>query len=112
MALRGAVGNEVAMKVSAFRAFRTELRNAFTDFAGPHVSIDVLLSWGARRYSWVLAAHHPREEGKSSYTFTRLATHALNVLTGFSTRPLRIASLIGLAFTMFGIVVLAVVLIS
>jgi undecaprenyl-phosphate 4-deoxy-4-formamido-L-arabinose transferase len=112
MALRGAVGNEVAMKVSAFRAFRTELRDAFTDFAGPHVSIDVLLSWGARRYSWVLAAHHAREDGKSSYTFTRLATHALNVLTGFSTRPLRIASLIGLAFTLFGVIVLAVVLVS
>ena len=34
------------------------------------------------------------------------------MLTGFSTRPLRIASLIGLAFTLFGVVVLAVVLIS
>lgn len=112
MALRGAVGNEVAMKVSAFRAFRTELRSAFVGYAGPHVSIDVLLSWGARRYGWVPAAHHAREEGKSSYTFGRLSTHALNVLTGFSTRPLRIASLIGLAFTMFGVVVLAVVLIS
>lgn len=112
LALRGAVGNEIAAKVSAFRAFRTELRDAFAGYAGPHVSIDVLLSWGARRYSWVPAAHHAREEGRSSYTFGRLATHALNVLTGFSTRPLRIASLIGLAFTLFGIVVLAVVLIS
>ena len=34
------------------------------------------------------------------------------MLTGFSTRPLRIASLIGLTFTLFGVVVLAVVLIS
>jgi undecaprenyl-phosphate 4-deoxy-4-formamido-L-arabinose transferase len=34
------------------------------------------------------------------------------VLTGFSTRPLRIASLIGLAFTLFGVVILAIVLIS
>ena len=112
VALRGAIGNEIAGKVSAFRAFRTELRDAFADYAGPHVSIDVLLSWGARRYSWVAAEHHARDEGKSSYTFGRLATHALNVLTGFSTRPLRIASLIGLAFTLFGVVVLAVVLIS
>jgi undecaprenyl-phosphate 4-deoxy-4-formamido-L-arabinose transferase len=112
VALRGAVGNEIAAKVSAFRAFRTELRDAFAGYEGPHVSIDVLLSWGARRYSWVPAAHHAREEGRSSYTFSRLATHGLNVLTGFSTRPLRIASLIGLAFTLFGVVVLAVVLIS
>ena len=112
LALRGAVGNEIAANVSAFRAFRTELRDAFADYAGPHVSIDVLLSWGARRYGWVPTAHHARGEGRSSYTFGRLATHALNVLTGFSTRPLRIASLIGLAFTLFGLVVLAVVLVS
>jgi len=112
LALRGAVGNDIAGKVSAFRAFRTEIREAFADYAGPHVSIDVLLSWGARGYSWVPAAHDAREIGRSSYTFGRLATHALNVLTGFSTRPLRIASLIGLAFTFFGFIVLAIVLIS
>jgi glycosyltransferase involved in cell wall biosynthesis len=110
LALRGVVGNEVAGKVSAFRAFRTELRDAFADYAGPQVSIDVLLNWGARRYGWVEVAHHPRGEGRSSYTFGRLATHALNVLTGFSTRPLRFASLMGLAFTIFGVVVLGVVL--
>ena len=112
VALRGVVGNDVAGKVSAFRVFRTELRDAFADYAGPHVSIDVLLSWGARRYGWVDVAHDARAEGRSSYTFTRLATHALNVLTGFSTRPLRVASLIGLAFTLFGIVVLVIVLTS
>lgn len=112
LALRGAVGSDIAGKVSAFRAFRTEIREAFADYAGPHVSIDVLLSWGARGYSWVPAAHDARAIGRSSYTFGRLATHALNVLTGFSTRPLRIASLIGLAFTFFGLIVLAIVLIS
>ena len=112
LALRGVIGNEIAGKVSAFRAFRTELRDAFAEYAGPHVSIDVLLSWGASRYSWVFVAHEERKEGRTSYTFGRLATHALNVLTGFSTRPLRIASLIGLAFTLFGIVILAIVLIS
>jgi undecaprenyl-phosphate 4-deoxy-4-formamido-L-arabinose transferase len=112
LALRGAVGNDIAGKVSAFRAFRTEIREAFADYAGPHVSIDVLLSWGARGYGWVPAAHDAREIGRSSYTFGRLATHALNVLTGFSTRPLRLASLIGLAFTFFGFAVLVVVLVS
>ena len=112
LALRGVVGNDVAGKVSAFRAFRTEVRDAFADYAGPHVSVDVLLSWGARSYGWVPVAHDPREIGRSSYTFGRLATHALNVLTGFSTRPLRLASLIGLAFTFFGFAVLVLVLVS
>ena len=37
--------------------------------------------------------------------------HAVNVLTGFTTRPLRWASLVGLAFTLFGVVILLVVLV-
>jgi glycosyltransferase involved in cell wall biosynthesis len=110
-ALRGAIGSDVAAKVSAFRAFRTDLREAFRDFHAPYVSIDVLLSWGARRYGWVPVAHAARGEGRSSYGFGRLATHALNVLTGFTTRPLRFASLVGLAFTLFGIAVLVLVLV-
>jgi undecaprenyl-phosphate 4-deoxy-4-formamido-L-arabinose transferase len=50
--------------------------------------------------------HDPRAAGRSTYSFRKLANLALTMLTGFSTRPLRIASLIGLASTVFGIAVL------
>ena len=109
--LRTAMGLDVASRVSAFRAFRTDLRDSFDDFRGPYVSIDVLLSWATRRFAWVPVEHHPRAHGRSNYGFVRLAGHALNVLTGFTTRPLRIASLIGLASTFLGVVLLAYVLI-
>ena len=112
LALRWVIGSDIAGKVSAFRAFRTDLRDAFASYNAPYVSIDVLLSWGTTRFGSVPVAHDPRAAGRSSYSFGRLATHALNVMTGFSTRPLRIASLIGLTFTFFGLVVLAVVLIT
>jgi len=39
-----------------------------------------------------------------------LITHALNMMTGFSTWPLQLASIIGFAFTLFGLGVLAYVL--
>ena len=110
-ALRGVIGEEVAGHVSAYRAFRTQLREAFTEYEGPYVSIDVLLSWGTSRFTWIPVAHDPRAEGRSSYSFARLATHALNVLTGFSTRPLRIASLVGLVFTLFGAAVFVLVVV-
>ena len=48
--------------------------------------------------------------GASNYTFRKLATHALNMVTGFSTLPLQIASLIGFLFTLFGFGVLVLVL--
>jgi glycosyltransferase involved in cell wall biosynthesis len=111
LALRGAIGSQVAAKVSAYRAFRTDLRDAFADYGGAYVSIDVLLSWGTTRFGYVPVRHDARTEGRSSYTFGRLATHALNVLTGFSTRPLRIASLVGLAFTGLGVALLVLVVV-
>jgi undecaprenyl-phosphate 4-deoxy-4-formamido-L-arabinose transferase len=110
-ALRGAIGSDAASRVSAFRAFRTDLREAFAGFEGPYVSIDVLLSWGTTRFGAVTVEHHARTEGQSSYGFGKLATHALNVLTGFSTRPLRFASLVGVAFTLFGVLILVLVLV-
>jgi undecaprenyl-phosphate 4-deoxy-4-formamido-L-arabinose transferase len=39
----------------------------------------------------------------------KLITHALNMVTGFSTLPLQLASLIGFAFTLLGFGVLAFV---
>lgn len=112
LALRWVIGSDIAAKVSAFRAFRTHLRDAFASYNAPYVSIDVLLSWGTTRFGSVPVAHERRAEGRSSYSFGRLATHALNVMTGFSTRPLRFASLVGITFTFFGLVVLAIVLIT
>lgn len=111
LALRPAIGSEIARHASAFRAFRTDLRDAFADFRGPDVSLDVLLSWGTKRFGAVPVAHHRRAGGRSNYTFGKLAGHALTVLTGFSTRPLRIASLVGLSFTLFGLAVLVLVLV-
>ena len=88
-----------------------DLREAFGDFQGPYVSIDVLLGWGTTRFAAVPVRHDARAAGTSNYGFVRLATHALNVLTGFTTRPLRIATLIGVAFTFFGFALLVFVLV-
>ena len=111
LALRVAIGSNAATHVSAFRAFRTGLRDAFVDFSGPYVSVDVLLSWATTRFGAVTVEHHARAAGRSNYSFFTLARHAFNVLTGFSTRPLRFASLIGLLTMLFGVGVLVLVII-
>jgi len=106
VALKGAMGVGIARNVSAFRAFRTQVRDGFAQYTGPFVSVDVLLTWGAARYSSVQVRHEPRILGVSNYTFRKLVVHALNMITGFSTIPLRFASLLGFAFTFFGVGVL------
>ena len=91
-----------AQSVSAFRAFRTELRDAFAFYQGPHVNIDVMLTWSAGHFASVPVAHARRAAGRSNYTFRTLMRHALNMTAGFSTTPLRLASLVGFFFTAFG----------
>jgi glycosyltransferase involved in cell wall biosynthesis len=106
LALQSAMGAETARKVSAFRAFRTPIREAFADYRSPHVSIDILLTWATTRFTSVEVTHDERKLGKSNYNFSKLLTHALNMVTGFSTLPLQLASWIGFAFTFFGVAVL------
>jgi glycosyltransferase involved in cell wall biosynthesis len=105
LALQSAMGVANARNVSAFRAFHTQLRDAFSAYHGPYVSIDVLLTWSTTHFASVKVRHDPRTGGKSNYTFGKLITHALNMMTGFSVVPLQIASILGFAFVLFGIVV-------
>ncbi|WP_295543722.1 glycosyltransferase family 2 protein [uncultured Thiohalocapsa sp.] len=110
LALEGAMGAANARQVSALRAFRTRLRDAFADYRSPTVNIDVLLTWATTRFSAVRVRHEARKFGQSGYTPRKLVRHALNMMTGFSTRPLQLASMMGFAFALFGLVILAYVL--
>jgi undecaprenyl-phosphate 4-deoxy-4-formamido-L-arabinose transferase len=95
----------------SFRALRTELRNAFATFQSPNVILDVLLSWGTTRFATIEVDEAPRKVGNSNYNFVKLFSHAMLILTGFSTAPLRLASMIGFAFTILGIIIFAYVII-
>lgn len=110
LALQSAMGAETARKISAFRAFRTPLREAFADYGGSFVSIDVLLTWGTTRFTHRIVRHEPRAAGVSNYTLRKLIIHALNMMTGFSTLPLQLASLTGFIFTFLGLLLLIFVL--
>jgi len=109
-ALQNAMGADTARKVSAFRAFRANIRSAFETYRAPFVSIDVLLIWGSARFSAVLVHVDPRTIGVSNYTFRKLVTHAMNMMTGFSVVPLQLASLMGFALAFLSFIVLVYVI--
>ena len=112
VALQQAMGGDRGVRdISAFRAFRTPLREAFATYQSPFVSVDILLAWGTSRVSSVTVRQDARQNGASTYTFRRLVTHGLNMMTGFSTRPLQLASLLGISFTVVGFFVFAYVLV-
>jgi glycosyltransferase involved in cell wall biosynthesis len=106
LVLRNVMGNNVAWQVNSFRAFRTSIRNAFSNYFNSSVFIDVLLTWGAARFTAVHVRQDARGLGTSTYTFGKLLSLALNMLIGFSTLPLIAASMVGFFFTLFGVGVL------
>jgi len=110
LSLQRAMGMKTASRVSSFRAFRTDVREGFRDYNGAFVSIDVLLGWGAMKFGATPVDNPPRTLGTSNYTVSKLIAHAMNMMTGFTTLPLQLASILGFAFALFGLCVLAFVI--
>lgn len=104
------MGIKTIREIGAFRAFRSHLRKAFANYQAADVILDVLLSWGTTRFTSVAVNEAPRFTGHSNYGFFRLFRIAMLILTGYSTAPLRFASLVGFLFTVFGIAVFLYVL--
>lgn len=111
LVLQNAMGGEIAQHISPYRLFRTRLREAFADYRGVYVNIDVLLTWGTSRFRYVPVYYNKRTIGQSNYTLRKLITHTLNLVTGFSTLPLQLASLLGFFLTMLGAGILFYVLV-
>jgi len=107
--LKMLVGGNLALHASPFRAFKTRIREAFKDAACDATLIDVLISWGTTRYAAVTVEHVERSVGRSTYSFSKLVFTALNMVTGFTTIPLRIATFNGLACVMMGLLLLVYV---
>lgn len=110
LALQRSMGADTARHISAFRAFRTQARDAFASYHSPFVSIDVVLTWATTRFVAIQVRHDPRQKGTSNYTFGMLFRHAMNMMTGFSTLPLQLANLLGFLCTIFGGVILVFVI--
>ena len=57
--------------------------------------VDVVLHWHTNRFSTVSVNMQQRRLGKSNYTFFSLTRFAVQIISGYSTRPLRLATILG-----------------
>lgn len=89
------LGESSTLRRSPYRAFRTCLRDAFSEYSSPFVSIDVLLDRAAPKIGAVTVQHAARSNGSSNYSIGKLTSLAFNVITGTSILPLKLAVLIG-----------------
>jgi glycosyltransferase involved in cell wall biosynthesis len=104
--LSSVMGIPTLRDFSAFRCFRTDLRKAFDQFQSPNVTLDVLLSWATSRFVSIPVDIQPPPNQKSNYNYQRLIGYTILVLTGYSTAPLRFASIMGFIMTLVGIGIL------
>jgi glycosyltransferase involved in cell wall biosynthesis len=105
------LGVSGARQISAFRAFRTEIRSSFESVRDAFVSIDVLLSWTGSRIRSIPVEMGERESGESNYTFRTLVRHTVNMVTGYSSAPLRVVTLVGFVTALLGLVLFIYVLV-
>jgi undecaprenyl-phosphate 4-deoxy-4-formamido-L-arabinose transferase len=100
------IGLPAIRDMSSYKAFRSGLKQAFAELKSPDVQIDVLLSWATTRFASVQIDEASRQTGKSNYNLKKLIKVSLLILTNYTTIPLRLASILGFLFTIFGVFVL------
>ena len=110
-AMATSLGPDVYPRSGAFRLFRRQLVAASSEVHDPSLSIDVLLSWATNRIVDVPVEHHDRTVGRSGYSLTRLLRNMANMVTGYSTRPLRLVSVFGVLTAFLGFALLLYVLV-
>jgi glycosyltransferase involved in cell wall biosynthesis len=89
--------------VTSFRAIDRKLVKAILRYDLNFTFIDGLLAWNTRKISTTAVPHHPRADGKSSYSLAKLITLAMNMFTNFSLLPLQVVSFLGLLAAAGGI---------
>lgn len=107
----GSIGVTHAKHISAFRAFRSVLFDGMEFDQDQSTSLDVMLDWTTGRVKSVEVDMQQRPVGASNYTTGKLMRHAMSMVTGYSTAPLRAVTWLGLILGVAGFAVLVTTLV-
>ena len=89
--------------LSSFKVMNAFLTRTVIRYEGPFPYLDGIILKVTSNIGTQLCDHNAREEGQSNYTVRKLLHLWLNMFTGFSITPLRIASVIGFGMSIFGV---------
>lgn len=82
--------------LSPFKAVSRGVVDEVIRYDGPYPYVDGLILSVTSRFARIDATHHARSVGSSNYDLVRSVAVWLKLATGFSVRPLRLASFAGL----------------
>ncbi len=110
--LRKSVDIEIPANAGDFRLVSRRVVDAFLSMPEQHRFVRGMVSWIGYKQVALRYDRAPRLHGETSYTLGRMLRFAADAITGFSTKPLRIASYLGLMSGAFGVILLIYILIS
>jgi Glycosyltransferases involved in cell wall biogenesis len=90
--------------LSSFKIIRSSLVRTIVQYRGPFPYIDGIILRSTTSIGQQLCMHEDRKIGRSNYTLSKLMHLWINMATGFSITPLRIASVIGVLMSIFATV--------
>jgi glycosyltransferase involved in cell wall biosynthesis len=96
------MNNRDFLNITSFRAARASICEVFKGCNSYHTVIDPPLFWATDKIAAVYINHDLRKYGKSNFTFRKLFSHSIKMITVYSILPLQIASLLGFLFMLFG----------
>jgi len=88
--------------LSSFKSISKFTVNQIVKYDLPYPYIDGLILRTTSNIGQLTVEHSAREQGKSQYTFVKLISLWLNMVTNFSIKPLRFATLLGFIFSIVG----------
>jgi glycosyltransferase involved in cell wall biosynthesis len=95
--------------LSSFRCVSAFVARQVEGYSGPYPYIDGLILQVTQRIGSITVRHELRRAGRSGYTLRRLTRLWLSAWLNFSLLPLRLATMLGFATALAGVIAFAIV---
>jgi glycosyltransferase involved in cell wall biosynthesis len=106
-----ALDKPAGLYLSSFRCVSGFIARQVVGYGGPYPYIDGLILQVTQRIGWITVRHEQRRAGQSGYTLSRLIRLWLSAWLNFSLLPLRMATFLGFATAIAGLVAFGVVVV-
>jgi dolichol-phosphate mannosyltransferase len=94
---------ELPRDISTFRLMRSSMAKLLAQLPERQKFLSALACWVGARYVTVDVKHAARAAGRTKYDLGKLVNHTFDLVVGFSSRPLRLIGIIGLAIGAIGL---------
>ena len=89
------LGKDRSLRFTSFRLMRRAVVDGLLTMRTLSPALGPMINTVTRRIVNTTVQHAPRQEGRSGYTFSRLAAQTMSNLIGYSMLPLRLLAIVG-----------------